>query len=204
MRVIDFSKVQQQILMERAEIDSGMDRVTLNKMRSNLIDYLRDRTAGLIAVGIDNDRAELDLLRTAIFSIGLVSAFVESLFSKMAYNQNKTRSRLSDEVTSAILHVHDSARSNPLKPLTGEITLQVSPHTSDRVDMEKWVGAKVCDVFKNVDGDDQRFHGRVQKVVEHDVYRQWMYRVVYEDSDTVDYWRHELEIKFCRCVHLVA
>ena len=59
-----------------------------------------------------------DKLRCAIFSIALVSALVESLFSKMEYNQNKRRSSLSDKMMSAILHVRDAVVGDPMQPLT--------------------------------------------------------------------------------------
>ena len=53
-----------------------------------------------------------------------MSAFVESLFSKMNYNQNKSRNRLLDETTTAILHVHDTVVPNPLLPLDGTFPLR--------------------------------------------------------------------------------
>mgnify|MGYP003330714308 CR=1 FL=1 len=48
---------------------------------------------------------------------------------------------------------------------------------------------KVCCIFE----DDKRFHGEVTEVIYHDVHAQCMCRVVYEDEDSADYWRHELE-----------
>ena len=53
-------------------------------------------------------------------------------------------------------------------------------------------------MFETAEGD-VRYHGHVTKVKFHDVYSQWMYHVEYEDGDSADYWRHELELLFCRC-----
>ena len=61
--------------------------------------------------------------------------------------------------------------------------------------MNKNVGQKVCCVFE----DGKRYHGEVTKVIFHEVHAQYMYRVVYEDDDIADYWRHELEFIKCRC-----
>lgn len=161
-----------------------------NKIRSDLIGYVRDRQIGITTADVVNDRAELDLLRVAVFSLGLVSSFVESLFSKMVYNHNqsKIRSSLQADAMSAILHVHDSVLPDPRQPLDGTLTLRLPPPVKDRKEMEKHLRRPVCDVFENADGEDQRFHGTVTALVEHEVHRQWMYHVVYSDHDSVDYW----------------
>ena len=56
--------------------------------------------------------------------------------------------------------------------------------TCDKLIMSKDVGQRVCCVFD----DDNRYHGEVTKVIYHDIHAQYMYRVVYEDSDEADYW----------------
>ena len=61
--------------------------------------------------------------------------------------------------------------------------------------MSKILGQQVCDVFD----DGIRYHGEVTEIIFHDVHAQYMYRVVYEDGDVCDYWRHELEVVKCRC-----
>ena len=53
----------------------------------------------------------------------------------------------------------------------------------------------MCDVFLG-----ERYHGEVDRVIFHEVYAQYMYHVVFEDGDTQDYWRHELEMIRCQCV----
>ena len=60
--------------------------------------------------------------------------------------------------------------------------------------MNKHIGTRVCDLF-----DGERFHGEVTEVIFHDVHAQYMYRVVYEDGDVCDCWRHELEVIECKC-----
>ena len=64
----------------------------------------------------------------------------------------------------------------------------------DKLRMNKNVGTVVCDVF-----DGQRYHGEVTEVIYHDVHAQYMYRGVFSDDDSCDYWRHELEMVKCRC-----
>ena len=145
---------------------------------------------------------ELDLLRVTVFSLTLSSSFVESLFSKMSYTQSKTRSRLDAHTVSvfAIFHVHDTVMPDPAVPLDGSIKLKkrMTGSLAQQRKMEEQIGRVVCQVFDTVEGD-VRYHGRVTKVKFHDVYAQWMYHVEYEDGDSADYWRHELESIFCRC-----
>ena len=62
-------------------------------------------------------QAEYDELCQAIFGIPLTSSFVESLFSKMIYNQSKIRTRLNDTNKSSILYLHDTSLSDPQKSL---------------------------------------------------------------------------------------
>ena len=144
----------------------------------------------------DSPTPECDLLCQAFFSIPLTSSFVESLFSKMTYNQSKIRTRLADKTMSAVLHLHDAALADPQKSLPSAMTLKVLIPRSlhDKLTMNKHIGDQVCAVF---DGD--RYHGEVTKVIFHEVHAQYMYHVVYTDGDEEDYWRHELEMIQCRC-----
>ena len=137
-----------------------------------------------------------DALCSAIFSIPLSSSFVESLFSKMGYNQNKIRSSLNDSTMSSILHVNDVVVADPQTSLTNELKLKImaAPALNDKLRMNKNVGTRVCDIF-----NEERHHGEVTEVIYHDVHAQYMYRVVFSDDDTCDYWRHELEMVKCRC-----
>ena len=114
----------------------------------------------------------------------------------MAYNQHKIRNRLTDESMSAILHVHDAVLPDPQNALNDRLNLKVcAPVTiRDKLTMNKNVGTVVCDVFDGV-----RYHGDVTEVIYHDVHAQYMYRVVFTDNDSCDYWRHELEMVKCRC-----
>ena len=198
-RKINFGKVQEQIIAERAEA-VDLDLPTKAQIRHNLIDYCGERHRGFQSVGIASPTQELDLLRAAVFSLALSSSFVESLFSKMSYTQSKTRSRLDAHTVSAIFHVHDTVMPDPAVPLDGSIKLKkrMSGSLAQQRKMEKQIDRVVCQVFDTVEGD-VRYHGRVTKVKFHDVYAQWMYHVEYEDGDSADYWRHELESIFCRC-----
>ena len=80
--------------------------------------YFRQRRESALRVGLETDTPDLDDLGIAVFSIALVSSFVESLFSKMEYNQSKISSRLGTNMMSAILHVHDAVLGDPMKSLS--------------------------------------------------------------------------------------
>ena len=164
--------------------------------------YFREQRQALLRPKLETETAELDKLRCAIFSIALVSAFVESLFSKMEYNQSKSRSSLSDKMMSAILHVHDAVVGDPMQPLTSNLKLRT--HVMSITEKEKMmqnVGAVVCKVF-----DGRRYHGRIFDVDYHEIHARWMYRVSYSDSDchrdTEDYWTCEIDNLKCRCADL--
>ena len=107
------------------------------------------------------------------FSISLyiTSAFVESLFSKMHYNQHKIRSSLKDETMSCILHVHDVVVPDPQRCSTDDIQLKVmTPRfLQDKLVMNKMLRERVCDVF-----DGTRFHGEVTQIIFHEVHAQYM------------------------------
>ena len=123
-RGIDYDAVKEQILNSRAEA-SQLDPNSRSLIRSDLCGYMRFRHDGFVRSHVETPTRDLDDLCVAVFSIALVSAYVESLFSKMTYNQNKTRNRLKDETMSAILHVHDAVLPNPDQVLPTNITLQV-------------------------------------------------------------------------------
>ena len=145
----------------------------------------------------------------AVFSITLVSTFVESLFSKMAYNQSKQRCRLKDNTTTSILHVQDLKLTSPLQPLGPGLRLKVNDANTEvnRRKHERHLRRKVCCLFEDEvagDGTMKRFHGTVTKVKYNEVYAEWMYHVVYPetdgaDEDIVDYWRDEIEPLWCQC-----
>ena len=140
---------------------------------------------------------EHDKSCSTTFGIPLTSTFVESLFSKMSYNQSKIRTRLDDRTMDAILHLHDAGLPNPQCCLPSAMTLKVMIPRSltDELQMSKHIDTSVCALFDGV-----RFHGEVTKVIYHDVHAQYMYHVVFTDGDQQDYWRHELEMIKCRCV----
>ena len=139
---------------------------------------------------------EYDSMTVAIFSIPITSSFVESLFSKMNYNQHKIRNRLASSTMSSILHVHDAVLPHPEQRLSGGLKLKITQprNPKDRLQMHKRIGERVCDVFEG-----ERYHGEVTQVIFHDIHAQYMYRCVYTDGDVCDYWRHELEMIRCTC-----
>ena len=190
-----FDDCRDQILSMRAEAP-GLDPESKSLIRSDLCVYLRERRARFRMMGDESPTPAYDAMCAAIFSIPLSCAFVESLFSKMTHNQSKIRGSLEDDTMSSILHIHDVALANPQQPLTDKMRLKIlSPVTiRDKLRMNKNVGTVVCDIF-----DGERYHGEVRKVIYHDVHAQYMYRVVYSDGDSCDYWRHELEMVKCRC-----
>jgi hypothetical protein len=141
------------------------------------------------------DTADLDDLRIAVFSIALVSSFVESLFSKMDYNQSKIRNRLGSGMMSAILHIHDEVLGDPMKPLSSNMELKTTAVVMvEKEAMMKHVGKIVCKLWNG-----RRYHGRIVDVTFHEVYARWMYVVHYTDGDREDYWRSELQLVLCRC-----
>ena len=163
-------------------------RTSKTMIRMNLCGYLRQRHAMFVQNQTPSPTPEYDTICVAFFGIPLTSSFVESLFSKMAYNQHKTRNSLNDSTMSSILHVHDSVLSDPERYLSGELKLKAMQPRKlvERLKMNKHIGTRVCDLF-----DGERFHGEVTEVIFHDVHTQYMYRVVYEDGDVCDCWRHE-------------
>ena len=193
---MDFDTCRNDILQMRA--DAGdLDTASKAMIRSDLCAYLRERRQEFVTTGDESPTPAYDALCVAVFSIPLSSAFIESLFSKMAYNQHKIRNRLTDETMSSILHVHDAVLQDPQNALTNSLNLKVcAPVTiRDKLTMNKNVGTVVCDVFD----DGERYHGEVTEVIYHDVHAQYMYRVVFTDDDSCDYWRHELEMVKCTC-----
>ena len=194
-RDIDFDLAREQIINFRAEA-KDLDNRDRSRLRSDLCGYLRERHKGFVASHTVTPTPEMDLLCVAVFSISVVSAFVESLFSKMAYNQSKIRSRLGDNVMSSILHVHDSALPDPESALESQLQLKVKvPHSiDDKMTMSKCIGKRVCQKFDGV-----LYHGTVVEVIFHDVHAQYMYHVEFDDQDEADYWRHELDMITCRC-----
>jgi hypothetical protein len=199
-RGVDYDDCKEQLLAMRSEVPS-LDVTSKAMIRTDLCGYLRHRHSVFVTTSTESPTPQYDLICMAFFSIPLASAFVESLFSKMAYNQHKIRSRLKDDTMSSILHVHDAVVPNPQRCLTGEIQLKaMAPREfQDKLVMNKMLGVRVCDVF-----DDTRYHGEVTKVIFHEVHAQYMYHVVYADGDVCDYWRQELEMIRCRCATLNA
>ena len=197
-RDVDFDVVQQQIIRERGRC-TQLPEQTKSYIRHDLIGYCRHRHEGFLRQKIKTPTPELDKLRIAVFSLGLVSAFVESLFSKMSYNQTKSRSSLSDRTTDDILNMHDTVVADPRAPLDGTLALKThTPSLYERDKMCKHIGTRVCKLFPTDDGE-KRFHGDVTELVYHDIHARWMYRVTYSDGDTEMYWRNELELLFCKC-----
>ena len=118
---MDFDACKDDILRMRSEApDLNLDSKSM--IRSDLCAYLRERKQRFLSTGDESPTPAYDALCAAVFSIPLSSAFVESLFSKMAYNQHKIRSRLEDTTMSSILHVHDAVLPNPQKGLTDDGT----------------------------------------------------------------------------------
>ena len=140
----------------------------------DLAQYLRDRQQMYVMTQIETETPDYDELCQAVFSIPLTSSFVESLFSKMAYNQSKIRSSLADATMSSILHLHDATLPDPNFKLPSAMMLKVCVPRSlhDKLTMSKHIGDKVCALFDGV-----LFHGEVTEVIYHDVHAQYMYRV---------------------------
>ena len=191
-RGIDFHQCQRQIVSSR-EAARQLHETEKSRIRADLLSYLqetRDR---------DAEPTELDRARVAVFSIALSSSFVESLFSKMEYNQSKVRSSMKANTMSSVLHVHDALLEDPRNPLAGAVTLKKSvPSKGEEQKAKKWIGTKVCKVFDTANGPT-RFHGVVDSIKHHDVHGRWMYHVVYEDGDESDYWRYEIGEIVCTC-----
>lgn len=194
-RGVDYDDCKDQVLMMRAQVTT-LDVTSKAMIRTDLCGYLRHRHSVFVSTFTESPTPQYDLICMAFFSIPLTSAFVESLFSKMAYNQHKTRSRLKDETMSSILHVHDAVVPDPQRCLTDAIQLKaMTPRfLQDKLVMNKMLGERVCDVF-----DGTRYHGEVTQIIFHEVHAQYMYHVVYTDGDECDYWRQELEMIRCRC-----
>ena len=195
-RGVDYDECKEELLLMRAQVPS-LDVTSKAMIRTDLCGYLRHRRAVCVTTLTESSSPQYDLMCMAIFSIPLTSAFVESLFSKMAFNQNNIRTRLKDETMSSILHVHDAVVPDPQRCLSEDIQLKVmSPrYLQDKLVMNKMLGARVCDVFGGT-----RYHGEVTQIIFHEVHAQYMYHVVYTDGDECDYWRQELEMIRCRCV----
>ena len=148
-----------------------LDRQSQSMIRMDLCGYMRDRLKMHQMTYTDSPTPEYDKLCRDIFSIPLTSSFVESLFSKMTYNQSKIRSRLTDSKMSSILHLHDSALPDPQKCLPTALQLSVViPRTlCDELTMSKHIGTRVCCVFEG-----ERYHGEVDRVIYHDIHSQYV------------------------------
>ena len=195
-RGLNFHNCQQQIVRLRGEA-RDLDQDSRAMIRMDLCGYMRDRHLMFAMTATQSPTADYDELCEVVFSIPLTSSFVESLFSKMLYNQSKIRSRLADSRLSAILHLHDSSLPDPevCLPASSVLKVLIPRSVRDKLQMNSNVGQRVCCVFE----DGERYHGEVTKVIFHDIHAQYMYHVVYEDEDEADYWRHELEFIKCRC-----
>ena len=195
-RGLNFHDVKEQAIIIRSEAQN-LDAQSKATIRMDLCSYLRDRHSTFVMTMTESPTPEYDKFCEVVFSIPLTSSFVESLFSKMSYNQYKIRSRLTDSRLSSILHLHDSAVSNPQQclPSASFLKVMIPRSARDKLTMNKNVGQKVCQVFE----DGHRYHGEVTKIIYHEIHAQYMYHVVFEDGDEADYWRHELEMIMCRC-----
>ena len=194
-RRVDFEKVREQIIDIRAQAAS-LDADSKALIRMDLCGYFRQRHKEYVLTSTPSPTPEFDSVCQFVFSIPFTSAFVESLFSKMAYNQSKIRSRLADTTMTSILHLHDAVLPDPQKCLPNSRVLKASVPRScqDKLLMNKMLRTRVCEVFEG-----QRYHGEVTEIRFHEVYAQYMYHVEYIDGDACDYWRHELEMIQCRC-----
>ena len=119
-RGVDFDDCREELMGMRAEAVDLNDRAK-SHIRVDLCGYLRNRRATFIHTSTPTPTPAYDRICVAFFSIPLTSAFVESLFSKMTYNQHKIRSRLADSTMTSILHVHDSILPDPEKCLTDSV-----------------------------------------------------------------------------------
>ena len=195
-RGLDFAKCQEQILDVRAGAES-LDETSSSMIRMDLCSYFRYRHSTFVRTGTASPTPDYDKLCQVVFSIPLTSAFVESLFSKMAYNQSKYRARLKDSTMTSILHVHDAVLPDPQQrlPNNGRVLKAKTPRCArDKMRMNEMIGDRVCQVFEG-----ERFHGEITAIRYHEVHAQYMYHVEYEDGDGEDYWRHEIEMIRCTC-----
>lgn len=92
-RGIDFYKCQEQIIQMRAN-EPNLGAQDRSMILASLRGYLEQRHHTFVAMSIPSPTPEYDKFCAVVFSISLTSAFVESLFSKMSYAQDKTRNRL--------------------------------------------------------------------------------------------------------------
>ena len=94
-RSVNFDRCKHQILTMRAEAEN-LSTSSKVMIRTDLCGYLRDRHSAFVQTHTESTTPDYDLMCKAIFSIPLVASFVESLFSKMSYNQHKIRNGLKD------------------------------------------------------------------------------------------------------------
>ena len=195
-RDIDFDTVQSDIIDIRADAQD-LDRASKTHIQRHLCGYLGERLTSFASRGEETPTPEYDKLCRAVFGIPLTSAFIESLFSKMAYNQSKIRCSLADTTMSSILHLHDTVLPDPQQPLPTSVQLKVHAPRSElqKMRMEKQIGEVVCDIFD----DGLRYHGKVTEVRFHEIHAVYMYHVVFEDGDEQDCWRYELEMIKYNC-----
>lgn len=165
-------------------------------VKLDLRGYLHERHNAFVLTFTPSPTPEFDKFCAVVFSIPLTSAFVETLFSKMNYNQHKIRNKLTDETMSSILHVQDAVVPDPqiCLPSSPKLKVTVPRSIADKLKMVKSVGERVCDVFEG-----ERYHGEVTEIRFHEIHAQFMYHVRFEDDDQKHYWRHELEMIKCRC-----
>ena len=182
-KVIDELKQQHD---EAAEWNRAKDRFC----KSNLLRFYRDRleTDGGTKYGNANVFAQI------VFSIYYVSSAIETYFSKTRYIKNKHRSRMSDELSSATLHLQQ------LRVLIHAEQLQ--PSDSMMIDLErainylessldnlrrKYVDKRIVKNFDEGDGTVRQYSGCISSVDWSRTDGTHLFHVVYDsDSDEED------------------
>ena len=159
-----------------------------------------------ISQGIAPCHRFANIFATLIFSLQFVSACIETYFSKTRYIKNINRSRLSDELASATLHVQQLRTLYNVEHLQSSDTLVLDfqsalNHVENSLKdlQEKYMDTRIVKNFEDVDTKTVRaYTGTIDRVDWSKGDGCYLFHVVY-DSDSDDEDLELWEVKKYEC-----
>ena len=166
---------------------------------NNLLRYYHDRLQADMEDNKQPDYPFANCFAALIFSLHLASAIIESYFSKTKYIKNQYRSRLSDALASATLHLqqlrayHDVQVLEPSSSMSMDFREALTYVENNLDDLrKKYLGARVMKPFFDEDQDATRdFGGDVVSVDWSAPEGCYLFRVTYDsdsDDEDMEYW----------------
>ena len=169
---------------------------------NNLLKYYHDRLAADKSKSREPDFPLANTFATLVFSLHLASAVIETYFSKTKYTKNSYRSRLSDDLSSATLHLQqmkgydDDEVLEPASKLCIDFQRALRRVENSIDDMRRrYMGARVKKPFYDPDLEGIReFGGEVTEVNWYSNGGCVLFKVSYDsDSDEEEFEHWELK-----------